>query len=118
MSKGDVIEVVVVAGGQTVTQAIAASKAGRRVRRRTSTTKGRGTWLVVEEVTRTGKPTGNALEARMDAVASVRETRVEVAEPSKAKPKPRQDPLPLYPERTPVEDLQNPWRKGDGDVTA
>lgn len=73
MAKGDSIEVMIAGGtgDMPIVRTLQASKAGRRVERKTST--GRTKWVDVTEVTRNGRPTGNKLSVRLEAVLSIRE---------------------------------------------
>jgi hypothetical protein len=79
--KGDVIEVyLATGGGQIHSEKVRASKAGRTVRQR-----GSGKWLVVEEMTRTGKPVGGALKVLASAVLMVAEHLTEPELPKRGK---------------------------------
>lgn len=85
MSKGDKIEVMAATADGTRTFTVMASKAGRFVTKRT-VTRQKAQWLVIEEVTRTKRSTGNTVEVPMAAVLAVHQTTLDVPEP-KAKPK-------------------------------
>jgi hypothetical protein len=65
--KGDYIEIAVSFGASVVPARITATKAG-------------GRWITVTEVTRTGKPAGDSLRVRFEAVISIREHRVDATE--------------------------------------
>lgn len=81
--KGDRIQIIVVAGGQAIPVSIEAMKAGRTVRRFTRNSKTQGAWVDLKEMSRPSKrnpnglPTGNEVSVRMEAVASILESRLE-----------------------------------------
>jgi hypothetical protein len=76
MAKGDLIEVEIGYAGGRYSTCVLASKAGRTVRRKHRVTK-QGTWLDVDEMTRTGRTTGNSLSVRVDSVLSIKEVRLD-----------------------------------------
>lgn len=83
MSKGDYVEVQVAAGDAAHPVRVTASKAGRSVHVKYTTK-----WLDVEELTRPttlnqrGRPTGNKVRVRLEAVISVEERRNEDDDPA------------------------------------
>lgn len=74
MAKGDLVEVVIEAGGAIQSVHVRATKAGRTVRTRSATSAGIK-WFVIEEMTKTGKPTGNVLRVRHSSIVSVSEVK-------------------------------------------
>jgi hypothetical protein len=88
VSKGDRIEVTTVVGTTAMTIGLTASKAGRTVRQRQTSTKD-GRWIHVEELTRTGNGTGRSMKIRLDTVVSISEERVDDSNGGGARPKPK-----------------------------
>lgn len=82
MAKGDRVRVVARTGEGALDVTCTAMKAGRSVNWK-SANRGKVPWLLVEEVTRFGRPTGNRLMVRMSEVIAVEEQVVDLPEPKK-----------------------------------
>lgn len=71
--KGDLIRLVTVSGAEAE---VSASRRGRRVTSRVAKVRGLN-WVIVEEVTRGGRPTGTSVRVRADQVAFEQHVLVE-----------------------------------------
>lgn len=83
MSKGDTVTVVTRTGQ---VESMTVYTAGRKVTVTEPSPRARHPWIVVEEVTRFGRPTGTRIRIRPDDVAMIREVRLDE---TPAKPKTR-----------------------------
>jgi hypothetical protein len=95
MAKSDVIEVLVQAAPRPHSLTITATKAGRTVRTRDMTRAGIK-WLVAEEITKSGKPSGTSFRVRVDMILCISEVRVEEVKRPPRKPKVEMLGLPLF----------------------
>ena len=115
MAKGDYIEFVIQAGDDQVTQRLVAGKIGRYLNRRVS-----GAWIIVEEMTKARRPTGNELRVRTIAVVSELKLTLEDVEPPMRMRKPKvspgqiASPLAGSPLRADPEDAMNAWADRGG----
>ena len=115
MAKGDYIEFVIKAGDDQVTQRLVAGKIGRYLNRRVS-----GAWIIVEEMTKARRPTGNELRVRTIAVVSELKLTLEDVEPPMRMRKPKvspgqiASPLAGSPLRADPEDAMNAWAESHG----